>query len=57
MWWALPKHNVVTSVRTGDSETDTFPITIVLYYRSALNPYIFSLVKDEVPKDIQADIS
>jgi len=46
MWWALEKHkvpikyntlirdmydNVVTSVRAGDSETDTFPITIGLH--------------------------
>jgi hypothetical protein len=71
MWWALEKHkvptkyislikdmytNVVTSVRAGDSETDTFPITIGLHQGSALSPYIFDLVMDEVTKDIQGDI-
>ena len=71
MWWALEKHkvptkyislikdmynNVVTSVRAGDGETDTFPITIGLHQGSALSPYIFDLVIDEVTKDIQGDI-
>ena len=71
MWWALEKHKVptkyitlirdmydrvVTSVRAGDSETDTFPITIGLHQGSALSPYMFSLVMDEVTKDIQGDI-
>ncbi|KAM0844118.1 hypothetical protein ACQ4PT_057266 [Festuca glaucescens] len=71
MWWALEKHKVptkyitlirdmydrvVTSVRAGDSETDTFPITIGLHQGSALSPYMFSLVLDEVTKDIQVDI-
>ena len=71
MWWALEKHkvptkyitlirdmydNVVTSVRAGDSETDTFPIAIGLHQGSALSPYMFFLVMDEVTKDIQGDI-
>ena len=71
MWWALEKHKVptkyitlirdmydrvVTSVHAGDSETDTFPITIGLHQGSALSPYMFSLVMDEVTKDIQGDI-
>jgi hypothetical protein len=56
MWWALEKHKVstkyitividmydivVTSVRTSDCETDTFPIMIGLYQGSALSPHIF----------------
>jgi hypothetical protein len=67
MWSAQEKHkvptkyitlikdmynNVVTSVRVGDSENDTFPITIQLHQGSSLSPYMFSLVMDEVTKDI-----
>ena len=67
MWWALEKHkvptkyislikdmytNVVISVRAGDSETHTFPITIGLHQGSALSPYIFDLVMDDITKDI-----
>jgi hypothetical protein len=66
MWWALEKHEVptkyvtlirdiydrvVTSVRKGDSETDTFPVTIELHQGSASSPYMFSLVMDEVTKN------
>ena len=71
MWWALDKHkvptkyaglikdmynNVVTSVRTSDGDTDDFPIRIGLYQGSALSPYLFVLVMDEVTRDIQGDI-
>jgi hypothetical protein len=71
MWWALQKHkvsskyitlikdmydNVVTSVRTSDGDTNDFPITIVLHQRSALSPYLFALVMDEVARDIQGGI-
>jgi hypothetical protein len=71
MWWVLEKRkvptkystlfrdmceNVVTSVRVGFSETDTFPNTIGLCQGSALSPYMFFLVMDEVTKDIQEDI-
>jgi hypothetical protein len=45
--------NVVMSVCVGDSETGTFPITIGLHQGSALSSYMFSLVMDEVTKDIQ----
>ena len=44
--------NVVTTVRAGNSRTYTFPIMIGLYQGSALSPYIFDLVIDEVMKDI-----
>ena len=69
--WALDKHkvptkyvglikdmynNVVTSVRTSDGDTDDFPIRIRLHQRSALSPYLFALVMDEVTRDIQGDI-
>jgi len=71
MWWALEKHkvpikyitlikdmydNVVTSVRTSDGDTDDFPISIGLHQGSALSPYLFDLVMDEVTRDIQGDI-
>jgi hypothetical protein len=71
MWWALEKHkvptkyitlikdmydNVVTSVRTNDGDTDDFPIKIGLHQGSALSPYLFTLVMDEVTGDIQGDI-
>ena len=71
MWWALDKHkvptkyvglikdmynNVVTRVRTSDGDTDDFSIRIGLHQGSALSPYLFALVMDEVTKDIQGDI-
>uniref|UniRef100_A0A8I6Z2Z9 Reverse transcriptase domain-containing protein n=1 Tax=Hordeum vulgare subsp. vulgare TaxID=112509 RepID=A0A8I6Z2Z9_HORVV len=71
MWWALEKHkvpikyitlikdmydNVVTSVRTSDGDTDDFLIRIGLHQGSALSPYLFDLVMDEVTRDIQGDI-
>ena len=71
MWWALEKHkvptkyitlikdmydNVVTSVRTSDGDTNDFPIRIGLHQGSALSPYLFALVMDEVTRDIQGDI-
>ena len=71
MWWALEKHkvpakyitlikdmynNVVTSVRTSDGDTDDFPIRIGLHQGSALSPYLFALVMDEVTRGIQGDI-
>ena len=71
MWWTLEKHkvptkyitlikdmyrNLMTSVRTCDGDTSDFPIKIGLYQKSALNPYLFALVMDEVTRDIQGDI-
>jgi hypothetical protein len=71
MWWALQKHkvsskyitlikdmydNVVTSVQISDGDTNDFPINIGLHQGSALSPYLFALVMDEVTKAIQGDI-
>lgn len=71
MWWALEKKkvpskyvtlikdmydNVVTSVRTCDGNTREFSIKIGLHQGSALSPYIFTLVMDEITKDIQGEI-
>ena len=49
-------NNVVTRVRTSDGDTDDFPIRIGLHQGSALSPYLFALVMDEVIRDIQGDI-
>jgi hypothetical protein len=71
MWWTLDKHKVltkyvtlikdiydkvVTSVRTTDSDTNVFPINIGLHQGSALSPYLFALLIDEITRDIQEDI-
>jgi hypothetical protein len=48
--------NIVTSVRTSDGDTNDFPINIGLHQRSALSPYLFALVMDEVTRDIQCGI-
>jgi hypothetical protein len=48
--------NVVTSVRTSDGDTNDFPINIGLHQGSALSPYLFALVMDEVTRDIQGGI-
>jgi hypothetical protein len=67
MRWPLQKHKVltkyitlikdmydivVTSVRTSDGYTNDFPINIGLHQWSALIPYLFALVMDEVTRDI-----
>ena len=49
-------NNIVTSVRTSDGDTDDFPIMIGPHQGSALSPYLFALVMDEVTRDIQGDI-
>jgi hypothetical protein len=71
MWWALEKHkvptkyitlikdmykDVVTCVCTFGGDTSDFPIKIGLHQGSALSPYLFALVMDEVTRDIQDSI-
>ena len=71
MWWSLDKYkvpskyvtlikdmhnNVVTSVRTNNGNIDYFLIKIRLHQGSALNPYLFVLVMDEVTRNIQGNI-
>ena len=48
--------NVVTSVKACNSKTNYFPLKIGLHQGSALSPYIFALVMDEVTRDIQGEI-
>jgi hypothetical protein len=71
IWWALQKYkvstkdiahikdmynNIVKSVQTSDRDTNDFPINIGLHQGSTLSHYLFSLVMDEVTRDIQAII-
>jgi hypothetical protein len=71
LWWALEKHkvpakyitlikdmynNIVASVRTSDCDTNDFPIKIGPHHGSALSPYLFDLVMNEVTRDTQGDI-
>jgi hypothetical protein len=49
--------DVMTFVQTCDGDTTDFPINIALHQGSALSPYLFALVMDEVTRDIQGDIS
>ena len=49
-------HDVMICVWTCDGDTDDFPIKIGLHQGSALSPYLFALVMDEVTTDIQDDI-
>ena len=71
IWWALKRHkvstkyinlikdmykDVVTSVRTNDRDTDEFSINIELHQGSALSPYLFTLVMDEITRDLHGDI-
>jgi hypothetical protein len=44
--------NIVTSVQTSDGDTNDFLINIGLHQGSALSPYLFALVMDEVTRDI-----
>jgi hypothetical protein len=46
----------VTSIRTSDRDNNDFLINIVLHQRSALRPYLFTLVMDEITRDIQDGI-
>jgi hypothetical protein len=43
-------NNIVTTVRTSDRDTNDFLINIELYQGSALSPYLFALVMDEVTR-------
>ena len=70
MWWGLEKYKVPTKYITlikdmykdattfvrSDGNTTDFPINIGLHQGSALSPYLFALVMDEVTRDIQSEI-
>ena len=46
----------MTSIQTTGGETNEFPITIGLHQGSALSPYLFALVMDEITRHIQDDV-
>ena len=71
LWWVLKSKRVSSSyiqvlkdmydegmsrVRTIGGESRDFPITIGLHQASALSPYLFALVMDEITKNKQDDI-
>ena len=47
---------VRTKVRTVLGDTSDFPIDIVLHQGSALSPFLFTTVMDELTRDIQNEI-
>jgi Reverse transcriptase (RNA-dependent DNA polymerase) len=48
--------NIMTCVRACDNESDAFSIKIRLHQGLTLSLYIFTLVMDEIIKDIQGNI-
>lgn len=71
LWWALTKKDVSrkyidlikdmyegasTCVRTNVGKTEEFPITIGVHQGSALSPFLFAIVMDELTKSIQDDV-
>jgi hypothetical protein len=71
IWWDLQKYkvsskyitifkdmhdNVMKSIRISDGDTNDFSINIGLHQGSALSPYLFALVMDEVTRDIKCGI-
>jgi len=47
---------VVANIRTCNSLTSDFSITIRLHQGSALSPFLFAILKDELTRAIQAQI-
>ncbi|KAL6505368.1 hypothetical protein OROGR_025185 [Orobanche gracilis] len=71
LWWALAKKGVSrkyidiikdmyegasTSVRTNVGRTEEFLITIGVHQGSALSPFLFAIVMDELTRGIQNDV-
>ncbi|CAH9116420.1 unnamed protein product [Cuscuta europaea] len=71
LWWAITRKGIsrkyisiimdmydacTTSVRTSVGRTAEFPITIGVHQGSALSPFLFAKVMDELTKLIQEDI-
>ncbi|KAL6559063.1 hypothetical protein OROHE_006432 [Orobanche hederae] len=71
LWWALAKKGIsrkyidiikdmyegaTTSVRTNVGRTEEFPITIGVHQGSALSPFLFAIVMDELTRGIQNDV-
>ncbi|GMP81861.1 hypothetical protein CsSME_00036427 [Camellia sinensis var. sinensis] len=47
---------VVATIRSPAGETNEFPITVGLHQGSTLSPYLFTLVMDELTRNIQDDV-
>jgi len=47
---------VRTRVRTVIGDTEDFPIDIGLHQGSALSPFLFTIVMDELTKEMQDEI-
>ena len=71
IWWALQRKNVTsryieliqdmyrdatTMVRSAVGDTGAFPISVGLHQGSALSPYLFAIVVDELTKHVQEDV-
>ena len=48
---------VVTNIKTCEGITSDFSITIGLHQESALSPFLFVIVMDELTRAIQDEIS
>ena len=46
----------MTTVRTVVGETNSFPITVGLHQGSALSPYLFALVMNELTRHMQDEV-
>ena len=72
LWWTMMKkgvslkyisiikdmyEGVVTNVRTCGGVTTNFPITVGLHQGSALSPFLFAIVMDELTRSIQENVS
>ena len=71
MWWILEKKKVslkyveaikdmydgvTTCVKACNGTSSYFPIMVGLHQSSALSPYLFALIMDELTKDIQDEV-
>ena len=45
-----------TSIRSAAGDTEYFPIDIRLYQGSALSPFLFTIIMDELTREIQDEI-